>query len=319
MTSMRTAPLVSVLTPAYNAAAFIADTVTSVLAQTLPDLELIVADDGSTDDTTDVVRDAARGDPRVVVIASPHGGPATARNAAFAVARGRFVALLDSDDVWMPGYLEEQVRLAERCPDAGVVTANAINRGGDFDGRPLWPATAGLRRLTLHDLVVEENAVCIMSLFRREIFEQVGGFDPHFTGNEDYEFWLRVANADVGIVQNRRVLGYYRRRPGSVSSDEVRTTEGIVRVLTAASSWSGPAELERETIEAKLVELRDQLARARLRASLLRRDGREAASRLHDLSRLRGSVPLAIAARLTRLWPALLVRAYGWRRASRTS
>src|SRR4029079_3763550 len=127
-----------------------------------------------------VCRLVADGDPRVLVISSPHGGPAAARNAALTVARGDFCALLDSDDVWMPDYLSEQLEIARCYPAAGVVTPNGINRGGELDGRPLWSATAGIRTLTLRDMLVEDNAVCVMALFRREVAERSGGFDPRF-------------------------------------------------------------------------------------------------------------------------------------------
>lgn len=314
-----TSPLVSIVTPAYNSAAYISETIASALAQTFTAFELIVADDGSTDDTVDVVRRAAAGDPRVVVTGTSHGGAAVARNAAFEIARGRFIALLDSDDLWMPGYLSEQLKIAEHCPGGAVVTANAINLGGDLNGKPLWPVTSGLRVLALHDLIVEDNSVCIMSLFRREAFERVGGFDPTFNGNEDYEFWLRLANAGFGIVQNLRPLGFYRRRPDSVSSNEVRTLVGIIRVLESVATRSGPLERERDVIAHKLLKLNDHLATARLRASLSRRDARDAALRLKDLSELRGSVCLAIAARVTQVWPQLLLHAYGLRQSLRAS
>ena len=319
MTTKHTPPLVSILTPAYNSAAYIEETIGSVRGQTFPNFEMIVADDGSTDGTIDVVRRVADGDPRVVIVSSPHGGPAAARNAAITVARGRFFALLDSDDTWMPDYLSEQLEIANRYPSAGVVTPNGINRGGELDGRPLWPATEGLRTLALHDMIVEDNAVCVMALFRREVVERSGGFDPRFTGNEDYEFWLRAANAGFGFVQNRRPLCRYRRRPGSLSSDTIRMAEGIIRVLETAATWSGPIERERSVIIAKVAQMRDQMTSERLRASLSRRDGRDAAMRLRDLSQLRGSVCLAVAARITTVWPQLLVRAYDLRRALRAS
>jgi glycosyltransferase involved in cell wall biosynthesis len=314
-----TAPIVSVITPAYNSAGYIAETIASALGQTFTAFELIVADDGSTDDTVDVVRRTAARDPRVVLTATSHGGAAIARNAAFKIARGRFIALLDSDDVWMPNYLDEQLKIAETCLGGGVVTANALSRGGDLDGRPIWRSTMGLRTLALHDLIVEDNAVCIMSLFRREAFERVGGFNPEFNGNEDYEFWLRVANAGFGIVQNLRPLGFYRRRPGSVSSDEVKTILGIIHVLESVATRSGPLERERDVIAHKLIQLQIDLAAARLRASIARRDARDAVLRLKDLSELRGSVWLAVAAKLTKAWPQLLLHAYGLRRSLRAS
>jgi len=311
------APLVSIITPAYNSSAFIGETIAAALAQTYTDFELIVVDDGSTDDTIDVVHAAAAGDPRVIVLHSPHGGQAVARNTAFDSARGRFMALLDSDDVWMPTYLEEQLALLERFHDRAIVTANAINRGGPLDNRPLWPATSGWRELAVRDLILEEDAVCIMTVFRRAVVDRIGGFDPHFTGNEDYEFWIRAANAGFGILQNRRPLGFYRRRDGSVSADDIRMLNGIMSVLGAAGCMSGPIEQEHDAIHSQLQRFRQELVKAQMRSSLAKHDGATAALGLKALSELRGSWGLAMAARVTMAWPYLLLRAYDVRRSLR--
>ena len=99
------APLVSILTPAYNSAAYVAETVESVRQQTCTDFELLIVDDGSTDDTLEIVQALAAGDARVKILPSPHAGPAVARNIGLQHASGQFLALLDSDDVWDPSYL----------------------------------------------------------------------------------------------------------------------------------------------------------------------------------------------------------------------
>ena len=314
---MTTTPTVSIVTPAYNSSAFIAETITAALAQTFSDFELIVIDDGSSDDTIDVVHDAAAGDPRVIVIASPHGGPAVARNVGLDIARGRFIALLDSDDVWMPQYLEEQLALLERFPGQAIITANAVNRGGPLDQRPLWPATRGWRELTLRDLILEENAMCIMSVFRREVLDRIGGFDPAFTGNEDYEFWIRAANAGFGILQNLRPLGSYRRRAGSVSADSIRVVRGIMRVLEAAARMRGSVEQEGKVIERRLSRLREEVIMVQLRSSLSRQDGRSAALGLKALAEIRQSYSLAFAARVLVMCPQLMLRVCDLRRSLR--
>jgi hypothetical protein len=228
-----TPPAVSIITPAFNAAAFLQQTIHSVLEQTFADFELIVVDDGSTDDTIAIARRAAAADPRIRVLSSPHGGPAAARNVGLRAARGRLVALLDADDLWWPEYLDEQVALLDAHPDVAAVSANALSLGGVHDGKPVWPATTGVRRLHLRDLLAEENAVCIMTVFRRESVAGFGGFDPAFTGNEDYQFWLEMTLAAGVILQNRAPHGHYRRRAGSVSDDEPRMLRGMIRVLTA--------------------------------------------------------------------------------------
>src|SRR5690242_14976762 len=112
-------PSVSVIIPTYNRARFVGEAVASALAQTLPPLEVIVVDDGSTDDTADVV--ARLNDPRVVYLRQENAGPATARNTGVEAARGDLIALLDSDDRWLPRKLELQVPLFEGDGKIGLV------------------------------------------------------------------------------------------------------------------------------------------------------------------------------------------------------
>ena len=265
-----TKPSVSVITPAYNTARYLGETVEAALKQSFSDFELLIVDDGSTDETPALARALAARDRRVRVHTSPNRGPAAARNTAMAMARGRFFALLDSDDIWTPEYLAEQLRLLENCGTASIVTANAINLGGRFDGQPLWSATSGVLTLSLQDIIERENAVCIMSVFRREVFETIGGFDPLFTGNEDYEFWIRAALAGFPILQNRQPLGAYRRRDSSLSSDEVRMLKGILRVLKEADARCTSLPAARAAARRQIRRFQKELTRAELRASIAR-------------------------------------------------
>ena len=102
-------PAVSVITPAWNAAAHIGETIASVRAQTFADWEWLIVDDGSTDDTVALIEQAAAVDPRIRLLRQEHGGPSGARNLAMAAASGRFFAFLDSDDVWYPAFLQAQL------------------------------------------------------------------------------------------------------------------------------------------------------------------------------------------------------------------
>jgi len=310
------APVVSVVTPAYNAARYLPETVGSVLAQTFADLELLVVDDGSTDDTLTVARRLAAHDERVHVIATPNGGPAAARNAALHIARGEFIALLDSDDVFCPQYLEKQIAVLTANPDASIVTGNAVNRGGGvhFDGKLYWPETAGLRRLTALDVISQENAVCILTVFRRRVYDTVGGFNPGFTGNEDYEFWLRAALAGFRIVRNHEPLAVYRRHSGSLSSDEPRMIRGVMNVLRHIDSLLDELPEEREALRRQIQRFTRELPRADLRASLQRRDAAAAARVLETIAAERGGWLLAAFARLTSCWPQPLLWAYRLRR-----
>jgi len=310
-----TRPAVSILTPAFNSAAFIAETIESVLQQTWSDFELLIIDDGSTDGTLDVVRTASRGDARVKSFSSSHGGAAVARNVGLQHASGRCLALLDSDDVWERQYLSSQLSLLREHPEISIVSANVVSRGGPFDGTPFWPITSGTHELSIHEPIAHENAVSVFAVFRREVFEQIGGFDAAYTGNEDYEFWLRAMNAGFRVLQNRALLGRYRRRPGSVSSDEIRMLNGIIAVLDWAGRMRGQLEAERPLIDHRLRWFREELVKAEVRASLEKRDGVTASQRLRTLSRLRNDWRLALGARIAAAWPDLAVGVYGLRRA----
>ena len=307
-------PVVTILTPAFNSAAFIAETLESVVQQIWTDFELLIIDDGSSDATLEVVRAKALGDARLRTFSSPHGGPAVARNVGLQHARGQFVALLDSDDVWDPRYLSSQLSLLHQHPEISIVSANVVSRGGPLDGTPFWPITSGTHELETHEPLAQENAVSVFAVFRREVFEQIGGFDAAYNGNEDYEFWLRAMNAGFRVMQNRAVLGRYRRRPGSVSSDDVRMLTGIIAVLESAGRMRGRIEADRALIDHRLRWFREELVKAEVRHSLERRDGVTASQRLRALSRLRNDWRIAAGAWLAEAWPDLAVSAYGLRR-----
>ncbi len=312
-------PVVSVVTPAFNTARYLADAVHSVLAQTFTDLELVLVDDGSTDDTLHVAQRLATEDARVRVVAIPNGGPAGARNAALEAARGDFIALLDSDDVIFPHYLASQLAVLAASPDAAIVTANAVNRGGgaNFDGKPYWPQTSGIQKLRLGDVISQEDGVCILSVFRRCVYASIGGFNPVFSGNEDYEFWVRAALAGFVIVRNYEPLGVYRRHEGSLSSSEPRMIQGVLNVLRHTESILGEQADERQVVRRQITRFTRELPRAELRASLQRRDAAAVSDALRTLATERRGWVLAACARLTSLWPQPLLWAYRLRRGVR--
>src|SRR5262245_50594686 len=314
-------PAVSVITPAYNAASFLAHAIESVSAQTVSDLEIVIVDDGSSDDTLAVAHRLAAADRRIRVISTPNAGPAAARNTGFAAARGAFIALLDSDDLLAPTFVERQLAVFEEHPDTSIVTSNAINIGGGrtFDGKPFWPRTTGLEALSLCDLIGHEDAVCILSVFRRRVYEQIGGFDVAFTGNEDYEFWLRAAVAGCAIVRNFEPLGYYRRRTHSLSSDEPRMIRGVMRVLRYVDARLDDRPRERDAVQRQILRFTSEIQRAELRASLQRSDAAAAARALRALAADRRSWTLAACARLTSCWPQPLLWAYRVRRGLRVA
>ncbi|HTT37800.1 MAG TPA: glycosyltransferase [Burkholderiales bacterium] len=186
-------PAVSILMPTFDRLQFLPPTIESVFAQTLTDWELIIADDGSGEDTRRYLHSLA--DPRVRVLWMAHSGrPSVMLNAALRAARGEYVAFLDSDDVWLPRKLERQVASLRRNPARRwSCTAFALI---DAAGRPLvaartaWPAPSGwVRDHLLTDAVIATPSV----MATRSLLEQVGPLDEELVMHQDGDLWLRLA------------------------------------------------------------------------------------------------------------------------------
>jgi glycosyltransferase involved in cell wall biosynthesis len=320
-------PLVTVVTPAYNTAPFLADTLESALHQSFPDFEILVVDDASTDGTLDIARAFAERDCRVRVATRPNGGAGAARNMALGQGRGQYFALLDSDDQWAPTFLAEQLELFARFPDADVVTVNAINIGGtDKDGSPLWPTEPEVAWLALVDLIEREDSVCIMSVFRRRVYETIGGFAERsrgvddtlsFRGNEDYHFWLRAARHGFRFLANHTPSCYYRRRPDSLSADEGEMLKGIVAVLQEAQSMCAGLEVESEAIRRQLAHFSREIVTSQLRRALRTGDASGVSECLRTLASCSNERTVQLAARLSGIWPVPLIWAYHARRVLR--
>ncbi|MEQ1726985.1 MAG: glycosyltransferase [Vicinamibacterales bacterium] len=305
------APLLSVITPAYNAEAYVASCIESVLGQTFGDLELLVVDDGSTDATAEVIAGFAARDPRVRGFRGPNRGPSHARNVALRHSRGRYLALLDADDQWEPAFASTMVRILERQPAVGVVVGNALNRGGALDGRPVRPWPADPREIRFIDMIEHEDAVFIMSVFRREVYDAIGGFNERLHRSEDYEFWLRAAAADVTFLTHPVPLGRYRRSAGSLSANEAAMFESIMQVLRNARGFRHRARAdELGAIDRQLDRLAADYLLTKGKAALLRKDFVEARSHFWELYRRGRGVSFAAASVVLRVAPQAVLRAY---------
>lgn len=307
------APLVSVIMPAFNAERFVDVAITSVLAQPVADVELIVVDDGSTDATPDILAAWAARDERVLVVRQSNRGVSAARNAAFARARGRWFALLDADDEWASEYLSIQIPALERLRRGGVATPNAYQRGGPQDGGLLRPGPARVRHLRVRDLIDDDAAVCVMSLFGREVYDAIGGFDERLRHSEDYHFWIRAALAGFPIVQRPEPLGWYRRHAASASSNERAMLDGMRVVLRETRTrCAGDPDLLR-AIDAQLRRCdREQYVLDGKRALM---DGSfpDAAAAFEHAAKLDGSPKLRAVAFACRFAPRSLRAVYSRR------
>jgi glycosyltransferase involved in cell wall biosynthesis len=308
-------PTVSVITPAYNVAPYLGDAIESVLAQTFADFELIVVDDGSTDSTFQLASDYARTDRRIRLVQQQNHGISSARNYALRVATGSFLAILDGDDVWLPTYLERQLAILMSDPDCDIVTGNALFLGGPLDGEPVraWPD----RRVepTLLRLLEDERAVFIMSVFRRRVYEVIGGFDESMRTNEDYDFWIRAAIAGFRFRRNDEPLGRYRRRDDSLSAGELRMLRGIIRVLRKTRSAIEGRSVELSILDSQLARFETERLAAEARAAIETCDFRAAREHLDALHRRRGGFAIRLAGMMARWTPGVLSAAYHLRRA----
>ncbi|HEX8228904.1 MAG TPA: glycosyltransferase family A protein [Chloroflexia bacterium] len=191
---MNRAPAVAVVIPTYNRAAMLRETLRSVMSQTIMPAEVVVVDDGSTDDTPEVVREFEGAGPAVTFLRLPHSnrrGPL--RNKGVAASTSPLVTFLDSDDLWQPTRVEKQVEEWARTPDAGFAFCNAyrFDESGLID-RPCLPLTANWNGYILGDVLEDPVAGGSTLMVKREAFERVGGFHD-LRMNEDYELTLRLA------------------------------------------------------------------------------------------------------------------------------
>jgi glycosyltransferase involved in cell wall biosynthesis len=198
-------PLVSVVVPTYNYGRFIGETLDSLRAQTYEEWECVVVDDGSTDDTEQVVARSAAADARVRYLRQPNQRQAVAKNTGLADARGRYVQFLDADDLLEPRKLERQVEFMEATPEADIVYGGARyfhterpaeRLYGMFGEEAPWmPELSGAGRAVVLPLVRMNIMAINAALVRREVFDDVGPFDPVLPPVEDWDYWLRCALA----------------------------------------------------------------------------------------------------------------------------
>jgi glycosyltransferase involved in cell wall biosynthesis len=185
-------PKVSVIIPTHNYAHFLPDALESAVEQTYRDLEILVIDDASRDNTAEVVEPFLR-DARVLYRRIEHSGLSGARNAGIRLSTGSLIALLDADDIWQPDKLERQVALFDGRPQVGVVYSRRELM--DPERQPLAYLQPPLFRGRILEPMFLNNFVCASSaVIRRSVIDAVGFFDVTLKMAEDYDMWLRVAS-----------------------------------------------------------------------------------------------------------------------------
>jgi glycosyltransferase involved in cell wall biosynthesis len=276
---MRT-PVVSVVVPTYNRAAVVVEMLASVQAQTCADFEIVLVDDGSTDDTGERVR--ALGEPRLRYVRKDNGGVSSARNHGLRLAQGEIIAFVDSDDLWKPDTLERIVDFFGRHPEAGAVFGDVVKHDGEVYVPSFARDSPAFSRLLArhagHDEIVfsqREMYLCLLeevpilpSAFavRAGVVQAAGRFDESWTSSEDWEWFLRlVRHTCFGYLD--RALAVLRVSSDSlhrVHADRGRTM--MLRLLAGERARvAGDAEAER-AVRRGIVRLRKHMAWQHIRA-----------------------------------------------------
>ena len=234
-TASGAAPAVSVMVPVYNTARYLAQTLESILAQTFTDFELIAVDDGSKDESPQILRRFAEKDKRIRLTLRENQGIVATRIEMLAQARGRYVAVNDSDDISLPHRLAEQVKFLDANPDHVCV-------GGWFD----MIDAAGRRLTTLKppggDAEIQKQLLaghCAIThscgMYRKEAAEKAGGYNPRFTYAHDLELWLRLG--EVGKLANLpQTVVQFRLHQSSVSENKRVEQRNFCR-LACEEAW----------------------------------------------------------------------------------
>lgn len=249
-------PSISVVIACYNAADTVAESIASALAQTAPAAEVIVCDDGSTDDI-----DAALAPflDRIVLLRRENGGAAAARNTAVRAATSEFVAVLDADDVYEPRRLEALGALAASRPDLDIVTTDAyVERDGTREGR--------LFELNPFDVVDQRCAILQTSFVggwpavrRRRILE-VGGYDETLHVGEDWDLWLRLIYTGSAAGTVDEPLMTYRRRSSGLTGNVLAAHRAGIEVLEKNKALPGLTGREHAALEQSIERKRRRLA-----------------------------------------------------------
>lgn len=247
--------MVSVIIPAYNCQKYIADAIDSVLEQTYTDFEIIIVNDGSTDNTSAILHQY-EDNQKITIIHQKNMGAATARNVGINCSKGELIAFLDSDDLWCPEKLLKQIQCMNSNPKCNMVYSDwaTFDENGIIDSNfPLsrnYPRPSG----NVFNQLIE---ACIIStitvLIKKEVFSKVGFFNVELECGEDYELWLRIA-ATNQIAYCPGVVAKYRQRSGSLTHkgrskktfepDEITVIKSILKQFPARTKDLSPKKIK---------------------------------------------------------------------------
>lgn len=216
--------LFSVIIPTYNRERIIKRAIDSVLSQTLKDFEVIVVDDGSVDNTEEVVNNI--GDPRIVFIKQKNGGAPSARNNGIAHAKGKYVSFLDSDDIWYPEMLESQKAKYDSDPDVSCVYSDLEVITEKGEKKTFWNSTGIEGYIYEKALSQGRLSPTIVLSAKKECFDEVGMFDLSFPASQDDDMCFKLAKKYKFGYISQKLAGVYLSSQDRISQNSKKVSLG---------------------------------------------------------------------------------------------
>lgn len=220
-------PLVSIITPCYNAASYIADTIESVLSQIFLNWEMLIVDDCSTDNSSRIIKQYALQDDRIVYFKTsvPSGSPSIPRNIGIDNARGDFLAFLDADDIWLPDKLEKEIDFLE---NNGYDLAYSYYEKMDWEEKRADRIIRTREKTTYSDLLKSNSIPCLTSIIRKDI---IGSTRFKQIPQEDFCFWLDILKKGYTAYNLCEVTALYREAKNSRSANKLDMFKGYWNVI----------------------------------------------------------------------------------------
>lgn len=232
--------LVSIITPLYNGERFVGQTIESVLAQTYPHWEMIIINDGSKDNSLAIAESYAAKDSRIKVFTQPNGGSASARNNGIRRAEGRYMALLDADDLWEPYFLEQQLALLR---EKNCQLVYGAHKRIDDQNREILKPFVPPAKVTYRDILCTCSITCLTALYDTKPYGKVYLNEQFRSLRDDHVFWLEILRHCRVAYGNPNVVGSYRMSANGVTSSKRKVIIPQYKVYRKAENLSVPASL----------------------------------------------------------------------------
>ncbi|MCR5451897.1 MAG: glycosyltransferase [Lachnospiraceae bacterium] len=211
--------MVSIITPVYNGSKYLPETIESVIRQTYTDWEMIIVDDGSSDDSYEIAKNYSEKDDRIKAISQENGGSAAARNNGIRKAQGRYIALLDADDLWEENFLEEQLKLMKKKDCVCVYSSyKYIDENGVFTGKEVKAPV----RITYEDMCIMNYIGCLTGLYDSQKYGKIYLREELKSLRDDYAYWLDIVRLENEAYGNPKRLARYRVLPGSTTGKKTK-------------------------------------------------------------------------------------------------